>query len=76
MVCDLHGGAPARNGTIGWLVSMLLRALHRYHPFPDEMFKFATEIELYLVYADTALTGAVLLVGMVRFYRQVMKEER
>jgi hypothetical protein len=62
--------------TIGWLVSVVLHALHRYHPFPDEMFEFATEIELYMVYADTVLTAVVLLVGMVRFGKRVMEMEQ
>jgi hypothetical protein len=62
--------------TIGWLISVVLHALHRYHPFPAEMFEFATEIELYLVYADSVACGIALLMGMVRFCKQVMKEER
>lgn len=62
--------------TIGWLVSVVLHALHRYHPFPDEMFKFVTRIELYLIYADSVLSGIALLVGMVRFCKQVMEVER
>lgn len=62
--------------TMGWLVSVALHALHRYHPFPDDMFRFVTKLELYLIYADSALSGAILLMGMVRFCRQVMEVER
>jgi hypothetical protein len=62
--------------SIGWLVSVALHALHRYHPFPDEMFEFVTKIELYLIYADSAFCGGVLLMGMVRFCMQVTEVER
>lgn len=60
--------------TIGWLVSVTLHALHRYHPFPDEIFRFVTKIELYLVYADSVVSGIVLLAGMVRFCKQLILE--
>jgi hypothetical protein len=62
--------------TIGWLVSVVLHALHRYHPFPDEIFRFVTKIELYLVYADSLLSGIVLIAGMTRFCKQLMEVER
>jgi hypothetical protein len=62
--------------TIGWLVSVALHALHRYHPFPEEIFSFVSKIELYLVYADSVLSGIVLLAGMVRFCRQLIEVER
>lgn len=62
--------------SIGWLVSVALHALHRYHPFPDEIFKFVTKIELYLVYADSVVSGIVLIAGMVRFCKQVVEVER
>lgn len=62
--------------TIGWLVSVALHALHRYHPFPAEIFKFVTKIELYLVYADSVVSGIVLIAGMVRFCKQLMEVER
>lgn len=60
--------------TIGWLVSVTLHALHRYHPFPEEIFRFVTKIELYLVYADSVVSGIVLLAGMVRFCKQLVLE--
>lgn len=62
--------------SIGWLVSLALHALHRYHPFPEEIFKFVTKIELYLVYADTVVSAVVLIAGMVRFCRQLLEVER
>jgi hypothetical protein len=62
--------------SIGWLVSVVLHALHRYHPFPDEIFRFVTKIELYLVYADAVLSGIVLIAGMIRFCKQLVEVER
>jgi hypothetical protein len=62
--------------TLGWLVSVVLHALHRYHPFPDEIFKFVTKIELYLVCADSLLSGVVLIAGMIRFCKQQLEVER
>lgn len=62
--------------TIGWLVSVVLHALHRYHPFPDEIFRFVSKMELYLVYADSLLSGVVLVAGMIRFCKQLMEVER
>ncbi|WP_129774954.1 hypothetical protein [Peristeroidobacter soli] len=60
----------------GWLVSVVLHALHRHHPFPDEIFKLITELELYLVYADAAFSAVVLIGGMVHFCRQVLEVRR
>ena len=57
-------------------MSVILHALHRYHPFPDEIFTFVTKMELYLVYADSVLSGIVLIAGMVRFCKQVVEVER
>ena len=54
----------------------MLHALHRYHPFPDEIFRFVTKIELYLVYADSVLSAVVLIAGMVRFCKQVVEVGR
>jgi O-antigen/teichoic acid export membrane protein len=62
--------------TLSWLVSVVLHTLHRYHPFPDDMFQFVTQIELYLIYADSVLCGGVLLLGTARFCKQVMEVER
>jgi len=62
--------------TIGWLVSLVLHALHRHHPFPLEIFKFVSRMELYLVYADSLLTIIVLIAGMVRFCKQLIEVER
>jgi hypothetical protein len=47
--------------------------LHRTHPFPDEIFVFATTIELYLVYLDAGLSIIVLFAGMWRFCRELME---
>jgi len=60
--------------SIGWAVSWILHALHEMHPFPDEIFKFVTRIEVYLVYVDATLSGIVLLAGMWRFCRDMMEE--
>ena len=62
--------------SVGWLVSVVLHTLHRHHPFPEEIFRFVTKIELYLVYADAVLSAVVLIAGMVRFCKQVVEVER
>ncbi len=62
--------------SVGWLVSVVLHALHQQHPFPDEIFRFVTKIELYLVYADAALSAVVLIAGMVHFCKKVVEVRR
>jgi hypothetical protein len=59
--------------TIGWAISYFLHLLHRTHPFPGEIFVFATTIELYLVYLDAGLSIIVLSAGMWRFCRELME---
>lgn len=61
--------------TMSWLVSLTLHALHRHHPFPEDMFRFVTRIELYLIYVDSVFSGAIVLFGMVRFCKQVIEEK-
>lgn len=62
--------------TLGWLVSVALHALHRYHPFPDEMFRFVTRLELYLLYVDAFVSGTVLMAGTVKFCKRLIEVER
>lgn len=62
--------------SIGWLVSVALHALHKMHPFPPQIFDLVTKMEVYLVYADTVVSGIVLLAGMWRFCRDVVEVER
>lgn len=59
--------------SIGWLVSVLLYALHKIHPFPDAIFRFVSRMEVYLVYVDATLSGIVLMAGMLRFCRDVLE---
>lgn len=59
--------------SLGWLVSIALHALHAIHPFPADMFEFVTRMEVYLVYADAALSSTILLTGMWRFCRDVVE---
>ncbi len=50
-----------------WGLSWLVHRLHEGHPFPDKIYAAVTKIELFLVYFDMALSGAVLLVGAFKF---------
>lgn len=59
--------------SIGWLVSIALHALHRIHPFPEEIFRLISRMEIYLVYADAALSTVVLFIGMWRFCKDVVE---
>ena len=62
--------------SVGWLVSLAVHALHEIHPFPDEIFRFVTRMEVYLVYADAVLSGIVLVAGMWRFCKDVVEAGR
>lgn len=62
--------------SIGWLVSIALHALHRYHPFPDEIFRFIVRVELYLVYAAAVVSAIVLCTGTVGFCKQLLEDQR
>lgn len=62
--------------TIGWAVSYLLHWLHSIHPFPDEIFRIITKIEVVVIYADGLLCGVVLMAGALRFCKELMEDRR
>jgi hypothetical protein len=51
----------------GWIVSLIFSHLNSIHPFPPEMFKLFSKLEVWLVYIDAVLGGVVLLAGIVQF---------
>ena len=59
--------------TIGWLVSFALHWLHSLHPFPEEIFRIITRIEVWVVYADAFLCAIVLLAGAWRFALELVE---
>jgi hypothetical protein len=57
--------------SLGWLVSFLLHKLNAIYPFPAQILSVVTSLEIVLIYLDTALSGIVLLAGMVRFINDI-----
>lgn len=57
-----------------WLLGVAVHALHLKHPFDPSVLKVITGVELALVYVDIALSGVVLLVGAVRFIKELSGE--
>ena len=60
--------------TFGWLVSFLFTFLDNIHPFPEEIFKLVVRLELYLVYLDAGLSGAILITGIFRFVQEILED--
>ena len=52
---------------IAWGLSYFVAALDAMHKFPEEIFGIIQRIEVWMVYADAALCGVVLMTGAIRF---------
>lgn len=61
--------------TLGWLLSVLLHFLNSKHRFPTPIFEFITKIELWIIYADFALCGVVLIAGAYRFVSELVEAD-
>jgi hypothetical protein len=59
--------------TIAWCVSWLLHKLHGVHPFPDEIFRLVTRVEVWAIYADAVLCAIVSLAGAARFCVEILE---
>jgi hypothetical protein len=57
-----------------WGLSYLVSGLNARHPFPPEIFRFVITIELWLVYLDVLISGAVFLFGAARFLQEAWEE--
>lgn len=61
---------------LGWVVTYILVGLHTLHPFPEEIFRLITRIELGLIYVDAGLCAIVLFAGMAKFCRDIVGAQR
>jgi hypothetical protein len=52
---------------IAWLTSWFLSFLNGIHPFSDDIYHLAAQVELWGFYADILLCGVVVLAGIYRF---------
>jgi len=57
-----------------WALSLAFKYLNFLSPFPPEIAKLFSKFEIALFYADIILSGVVLLVGVLRFVRDVIGE--
>ena len=58
---------------IAWALSWTLTCLDSLHEFPPEIFGIITRFEVWLIYGDAALSGAVLLIGAYRFFSDLLE---
>ena len=56
---------------LSWGLSYLVHRLNVTHPFPEEIYTVVTKIELWLVYIDVVISGAVLVFGAVKFLQEI-----
>jgi hypothetical protein len=61
--------------TLGWCASFVFHYLNAVHHFPEEIFTLLTRFEIGLVYVDTAVSGIVLLTGILRYIRDVLEND-
>jgi hypothetical protein len=63
--------------TLGWgvAVAVAFAFLQSVHAFPDQVFDLVSRLELGLIYLDAAVCGVVLMVGIVRFVRDVLERK-
>lgn len=59
---------------LAWGLSYLVSWLNAAHPFPSEIYKFVTTIEIWLVYIDVVISGIVFLFGAGRFLQEAWEE--
>ena len=57
---------------LAWLIEVAFYALHRIHPFDNDILAFVRSVELVVVYVDTGLCAVVLGAGIVRFCKDVL----
>lgn len=58
--------------TLAWALSALVGYLHGIHALPGSIYGLVAKIEVFIVYADAALCGTVLLASMWRFVRGLL----
>jgi hypothetical protein len=56
-----------------WALSWLLTCLDSLHKFPPQIFEMITRFEVWLIYGDAGLSGAVLLIGAIRFFDDLLE---
>ncbi|MEO8002232.1 MAG: hypothetical protein ABI644_10175 [Arenimonas sp.] len=73
LIGHLAGTAVIFSSFLGivWSVSWLLAYLNSIHAFPKVIYGILTNFEVYLVYADIAVCGYVVLAGAWRFCRDI-----
>ena len=57
-----------------WALSFAFKYSNSLSPFPLEIAKLFSEFEIGLFYADVIVSGVVLLVGVLRFMWDVIRE--
>jgi hypothetical protein len=58
---------------IAWGISFVFAKLHAIHNFPEQIYAFITTVELTIVYIDALASAIVLIVGLVRFCRDLIR---
>ena len=69
----VFGGAALFVGlaAVSWIVGWAIERLHRIHPFNPSVLSLLHGFEVAILYLDIGLSGIVLLVGGIRFLREI-----
>jgi hypothetical protein len=59
--------------TLVWLASWGFHFLHSVHPFSDDVFQLFEALKGVLIRLDAALSGVVLLRGLLQYLRNVIR---
>lgn len=59
--------------TLTWGISYSVSVLDGRHKFPQNVMEIITKVELLLLYVDIGLCTIVLLLGTIRFCRDLME---
>jgi len=62
--------------TLGWGIGFVVHRLNAVLPFSERILGIIEKIEVSILYLDVTISGIVLLVGSVRFIRDVMEGSR
>ncbi len=67
------GGAVLFMGlaAVSWLLGVGVDSLNKIHPFSPSVLELLHGVEVAILYLDIGLSGIVLLVGAVRFIKEI-----
>ena len=59
--------------SFAWIFGVVTTHLNRLHPFAPEILRFASKVEIIVLYVDTAFFGLVSVIGMWQFCKEILR---